>query len=157
MMLTEYSLVVVDMQACFTASQGSSVIAGVAREIIFARQKKNPILFVEYADLYDVAHPTLEGLTALVKGYPHKARVFKHTDDGSTEVLKALRRRNFNMRRLRVCGVNTDCCVWSTVEGILSKTTNTKVEVAKGACATYLYKKYDWRWYMKHPRLKLVS
>ncbi len=146
------TLVIVDMQEPFKAAMEMSVIVGVAAEIAVQRQHGGDIVFLEYKYMGE----THRELTDLVKGYANKARVTKVDDDGSKELLKVVRRRGFWDQNFRVCGVNTDCCVWSTVEGILQRT-SAEVEVVKNACGTSLQKRLDWRTYLKHPKLNLVS
>lgn len=144
------TLVVVDMQNEFAASCKLEVVTGVAAEITKAQQQHLPIVLVEY----EGCGPTHKCLLQLLKGYPYKARVHKKDDDGSTEIIRTLRRRGFNEECLRVCGVNVDACVWATVEGLLCKLKYSRVEVVKAACATEY--KFDWRQYFKHHRMTLV-
>lgn len=145
-----YTLVVVDMQDEFDAALNPSVVIGVTKEILRAIKTNSPVLFLEYKN----CGPTHRGLLDLVKGYPRKARITKAGDDGSLEAIKAVQRKEWPFRHMRVCGVNTDCCVWSTVEGILKRTENTQVEVVKEACGTCI--RFDWRQYIRHPQLRLV-
>lgn len=145
------TLVVVDMQPVFEASRHPDTIIAVTTEILAAKQKKWPIILVEYKG----CGRTHGGFDALLRGYPRKARIGKWNDDGSAEVIRTLVRREFPYQTLRVCGVNTDCCVWATVHGLLNRLEKSKVEVVKRACNT-LSKHHDWRTYLKHQNLKLV-
>ena len=145
------TLVVVDMQPDFDAACSFDVIVGVTEQILYAKQHKWPIILLEYKG----CGLTHDALAALLKGYSHKARIGKIDDDGSREVVRCLQRRNFPRHRLRICGVNTDCCVYQTVEGLLNRLDNSIVELAKNACATE-WGEVDWRRYLKHPRLSLV-
>jgi len=142
-------LVVVDMQEFFEAACHPDVIIGVTQEIVLAKQKKFPIILLEY----EGCGKSHDGFSSLLRNYPWKARVKKGDDDGSQEIVRAIRRRGFNDRKLRLCGVNADCCVFATVEGLL-KRLDTKIEVVKQACG-WEYD-FDWRQYLRHPNLKLV-
>jgi len=145
------TLVIVDMQPVFQASRDPNTIIAVTHEIFMARQNNHAIIIVEYAR----SGKTHAGFNELLKGYPHKARVSKHDDDGSKEIVRALCRRNFPMNTLRVCGVNTDCCVYETVTGLIKKLSKTKIEVVKKACNS-VTDNFDWRTYYRHPNLRLV-
>ena len=147
-----YTLVVVDMQPSFKAACNLDVIVNVAKEITIARENNQPILFVEY----EGCGSTHESLTNLVKGYKQKSTIMKYYDDGSKEILQAIDRRKFNYDRLRVCGVNIDCCIWSTVVGLIDCTWDMIVEIVKQACNWSEDYKFDWRKYFKHPNVKLV-
>ena len=144
------TLVVIDMQTTFRASFKPSVVVGVTTEIIKAKEKLLPIVVVEYKN----CHPTHKALLDLLKNYPHKARITKSGDDGSSEVIRTLRRRGFNQDYIRVCGVNTDACVWATAEGLLKKLRYAQIEVVKSACATEF--DFNWRRYFKHRRMILI-
>jgi len=145
------TLVIVDMQPVFKASKDPNTIIAVTHEIFMAKQNNHAIIIVEYAR----SGRTHTGFDDLLKGYPHKARIRKRDDDGSKEIVRALCRRNFPMQTLRVCGVNTDCCVYETVTGLIKKLSKTQVEVVKNACNS-VTKNFDWRTYYRHPNLRLV-
>lgn len=117
-----------------------------------AKQTNSGIIVLEYYDSGD----TIDSLLRLLKGYPRKSRVTKSGDNGCYEVINTLRRRDWSTRRLRVCGVNTDCCVWATVEGLLDNVRGIRIEVVKDACEWSNDRPFDWRRYMRHPNLKLV-
>lgn len=145
------TLVVVDMQPEFEAAFCVDAVVGVTEQIIYARNRNWSIVLVEYQG----CGSTHNAIVNLLKGYPNKARIAKWEDDGSREVIRCIQRRNFPRHHLRVCGVNTDCCVYETVEGLLGRLENSVIELAKSACATE-YGIVDWRRYLKHPRLRLV-
>lgn len=149
------TLIVVDMQPSFTAANEPSTIVGVTREILEAKRRKFGIVFLEYKPIDEIGR-THEGFSSLVKGYRHKARVTKDDNDGSLEVVKVLRRRGFSNRTLRVCGVNVDCCVFDTVNGLLHRLEKVQIQVVKDACGSEWSKDFDWRTFMKHPRITLV-
>lgn len=145
------TLVIVDMQPVFKASKDPDTVIAVAAEIIQAKQNNHAIVVVEYGG----SGKTHSGLSDLLKNYKHKSIISKHDDDGSKEVIRALNRRNFPMQTLRVCGVNTDCCVYETVIGLIQKLKKSQVEVVKKACNTE-NDNFSWRNYFRHPNLRLV-
>lgn len=146
------TLVVVDMQPDFEAAFNPDVVIGVAKQIMLAKHKKWPVILLEYAG----CSRTHQGFSDLLSGYPRRARISKSDDDGSYEVVRALERREFPFKNLRVCGVNTDACVWSTVDGLLKRLPKSYLEVVKDACGWEGPGRFDWREYMRHPRLSLV-
>lgn len=140
------------MQTHFEAASDPNVVASVAKEIIYTRIHCGSIIYLEFLG----CGSTFQSLFDLTKGYKHRARVIKDSDDGSDEVIKCLKRRNFFQNNLRICGVNTDCCVYSTVEGLLEKLPYSKIQIIKNACNSYGEDKIDWRGYIKHKNLRLV-
>jgi len=144
------TLVIVDMQPVFMASRNPETLIAVANEIITAKTNNHAVILVEY----NSSGKTYSGFQALLKNYPHKSKITKKGDDGSKEVIRALNRRNFPMQTLRVCGVNTDCCVYSTVYGLLGVLSKTRIEIVKKACNSVTI---DLNWNdFKHPNLRLV-
>lgn len=145
------TLVVVDMQQSFDAACDPDVVIGVTQEILFAKQKGGAVILVEYHNCGN----THSGFSRLLRNYPYKSRIRKRDDDGSQEVLRAIRRRGFNQQWLRICGVNADCCVYATIQGFLHRLPHAHIDVVKDACGTF-DRKFDWRSYIRHPNLVLV-
>jgi len=145
------TLVVVDMQNMFEAASDPNTVIGVAHEILQAKERNGGIILLEYED----CGRTHKGYSLLLKGYRRKSRITKGDDDGSVEVVRAARRRCFNLDHLRVCGVNADCCVVSTVLGLLGHLRESRIEVVKNACG-WNARKFTWDKYPKHNNLYLV-
>jgi nicotinamidase-related amidase len=143
------TLIVVDMQYQFEASVDPNVVIGVTCEIVKAREYGSPIVVVEY----EGCGRSHSGFLNLIRNYRRKAIIKKWDDDGSAEIIRTLKRRQFNPFHLRVCGVNSDACVLSTVQGLLAKLNQTEIEVVKQACGPPI----NWRrHYARHPNLRLV-
>lgn len=147
-----YTLVVVDMQPAFHAASKSNVLVNVAREIILAKRSKSAIVFLEY----EGSGATTPALMALTEGYALRANATKYQDDGSGQVVKVLNRREFPSRRLKVCGVNSNACVYATVNGLLDKLEKSKIEVVKDACEWTGSGEFEWERYFSHRNLRLV-
>lgn len=130
----EYTLVVVDMQPIFAPSP--RVIANVAREIELAKAAGYAVVFLEIPGWgwNDAYPPTYPELLALVRDYPRKQRHYKSIADGSVFVLDACRRYGFCQSKFRVCGLHTDACVLSTVNGLLRSAPQAMVVVVQDAC-----------------------
>lgn len=127
------TLVVVDMQEEFETAFDPNVVIGVTKEIINTMQKGGAIVFLEYLNCGSVH----EGFYDLVRNYDKKSFVIKEDNDGSEELLREIEIRDFNDQWLRVCGVNSNCCVYETIDGILGKSCHTHVDIVKSACGTY--------------------
>ncbi len=128
-----YTLVVIDMQPYFTAARGKRILANCQKEIQTARKLNNYILFVEYEN----CGRTDQRLIDLVNGYHKTLTVVKNDDDGSWELQKALRYLQQHKKPLKVCGVNTDMCVYDTVYGLLKVMPWIKIKVVEDACDSY--------------------
>lgn len=125
-----YTLVVVDMQPYFSAANSRSVIKNCKREIEAAMLKRAAIIIVEFNN----CGPSVKSLLNLVDGYDRLHFAHKDTDDGSAEVEKIIKDEGLAAKQLKVCGVNTDCCVQSTVRGLTARLPNATIEVIGDAC-----------------------
>jgi nicotinamidase-related amidase len=134
--MVSYTLVVVDMQPNFNAAMGKRVRANVLREIKQAIEDHAGIIFLEY---WASGHTHDELLKAVESiNYKHYNVLTKHTDDGSKEVWMQINEPGYSKSHIKVCGVNTDCCVYSTVCGLTGRLPRTMIEVIEDACAS------DW-------------
>lgn len=122
-----YTLVVVDMQPMFDAANGKRVREECLKAILKAIEINAPIIFLEFND-YDHTHGEL---TKPCMGNHYV--MTKYTDDGSPEVYDTVLKYKLP-RNFRVCGVNTDCCVHATVNGLSARFPNTSIEVIAAAC-----------------------
>jgi nicotinamidase-related amidase len=131
------ALIVTDMQREFDASETPEVIAACIREIKRAKKRKALILLVEYASRYysdNGMSDTQDEILDVLEGYPHCITVSKKIDDGSAQIMKVLKRVGIP-KRFKVCGVNTDCCVRSTVNGLTAKLPEgTQITLIADAC-----------------------
>lgn len=125
-----YTLVVVDMQSTFEAANNKRVRNNCKREILQAIESNASIIFVEYIG----EGPTIPSLVRLTDDYDRVFIVRKSTDDGSREVRKVIKDNKLPNRQIKVCGVNTDCCVADTVWGLAHKIKSAKIEVIPEAC-----------------------
>lgn len=125
-----YTLVVVDMQADFRAANGERVVKNCQREINQAVQDGAGIIFLEYSG-YEA---TKKELYDLVDGYARAWTAIKYHDDGSEEAASLIRTHKLDKVNIKVCGVNTDCCVKSTVSGLTSRLPNPTINVIADAC-----------------------
>lgn len=136
-------LVVVDMQKEYPASE--LVVNQVVKEVRKARRKGEWIMLVEY----DESGRTMYRITRELKGYNKVKKVTKVVDNGAYAILwgltipykatlsswKSLNKPTPPRRisHIKVCGVNTNACVISTVEGL--RYLDCKITVLSKACA----------------------
>lgn len=126
-------LVIVDMQWQFNSSRNKSTKKACQREILDAMSNNIAIVFLEY----DGQGPTLPSLKKLVVDYPFAFFRTKRHDDGSRVVCEVLKEQKMTPKKIIVCGVNTDCCVRSTVWGLAKKLNQAEITVVYEAVNSY--------------------
>jgi nicotinamidase-related amidase len=122
-----YTLIVVDMQETFRASTRDRVRKNCSREVKQAIKDDAHIIFLEYR----YSGRTLPELTEAL----HTKCFFKEKseDDGSAEVESTVV-LNKLPKHFKVCGVNTDCCVYATVRGLTARFPMATIDVIIDAC-----------------------
>ena len=128
-----YTLCVIDMQATFEAANNKRVRENCKEEIIQAIESNCPIIFVEYIG----QGPTIPSLVKLTDDYDRVFITRKSEDNGSREVHRTIKDNKLPARRIRVCGVNTDCCVLETVCGLNRSMKKTTIEISPKACNSF--------------------
>lgn len=126
-----FVLVVVDMQRFFlTHNNYNSVIHYCQKEIIHAMDVNAKIIFLEYKD----AGRTIRNLSKLTVNYDKVWFETKDIEDGSTWVQAVLNKINTSPRLIKVTGVQTDMCVYNTVEGLRAIYPKAKLHAVQHAC-----------------------
>lgn len=126
-----YTLVVVDMQYRFRASRDKRVKDNCIREVKLAIKRKASIIILEYIGF---GH-TLPSIKKLISSYPRALVVRKLDDDGSREVMGAIKSYKLS-NKLRMVGVNTDCCVYATTASLARKN-HLSIDVIANACNSH--------------------
>ncbi|MBY0359160.1 MAG: cysteine hydrolase [Candidatus Obscuribacterales bacterium] len=157
--MKNYTLVVVDMQPHFVASNNRLTQSYVAIEIERAKANGMAIVFLEIpylSPLDEVGYkPTHQSLLKLVRGYD-KAKVWTKSDNGGQRLLDACQHHGFTKKRFRICGVNTELCVLSLVRDLLVKSPSSKLKVVARACNTCYPQKDPFAHYPKNEKLRIV-
>ncbi len=120
--------VIIDMLDDFPASR--TIKDAVIGELGKAMAAGADIVFVESRGKCS----THSELVATVADYDRKVFTHKSMNDGSCSVVESCLNRRFRMRQFRVCGVNTNFCVYETVAGLLLLVPDCQIEVCKHAC-----------------------
>lgn len=107
-----YTLLIIDMQTAFPSAYNA--LNGVLRAIKKAKKNRSPIVILEYSG----SGNTLLSIAKAIRGYEPVYFETKDIDNGSFEVLDCLERHNLS-HKIRACGVNLDCCVRDTLEGLV--------------------------------------
>jgi nicotinamidase-related amidase len=130
-----YTLVIVDMQPDFNAANGTRVITNCLREIKQAMKDNASIIFLEYAH----SGHTLAILSNATANYDKSYITTKNEDNGAPQVSKLISKHKMPHKLIKVCGVNTDCCVKCTVEGLSLRYNQTSIDVIADACHSDWY------------------
>jgi len=121
------TLVCIDMQTRFYASD--EVLGPCLEEVDTATGSGNPVILVTFHGPQDL-HPQLLPYLRYEKVY----LVDKEDVSGGLEVDQIV--RNFDLpTSLRVCGIETNCCVKETILELLDFQGYHSIEVAAHACA----------------------
>lgn len=127
-----YSLIAIDMQPYFAAANDRNLLTACRKEIRKAIKNRASIIFVEYQD----CGPTHSSLLRLSEGYDRLYSTTKWHDDGSNQVYDVICKNNLSSKRLKVIGVNTDCCVLATVGGLAWRLKSASIDVIAAACGS---------------------
>ena len=116
------------MQDLFvTTKHQRKIIPSIISEIKTAIRLNNYIVIVYMPDCGDI----LPEILNIIHSYNKTIFVSKYDQDGGTEVLTALKRKN----HLKFCGIYTSQCVHDTVQTIAeSYPKNFRIELLENAC-----------------------
>lgn len=134
-----YTLAVIDMQKYFLNrfkhfnKPTNGVLEGCKKEITKAIADKAKIVFVEYSSYGDTA----EELVQITRDadYPVYYTI-KTDDDGGVEIAETIKTQKLSKRKIRICGINTEYCIKSTVRGLLRAMKTSVIEVISDACGS---------------------
>jgi len=121
-------LIVIDMQPFFSET-ADKCLAATLDQIRLAKQRKAPIMIVEYRG----CGPSYKQLLDAVDGYDKVTFVKKSSDGGGEPVMNAARANGFQLKKVRVVGVNRSWCVFSTVSEMLCIMADMIIEIPEKA------------------------
>lgn len=125
-----HTLCIIDMQPAFQAAKNTRLVAPILREIALAKKNDYPIVLVEYDP--GQYGKSLKYVSSAIGKYNKAISVEKFANDGS-EVISNTIKKITRSNRVRVLGVNTDCCISETVIGLWWRF-GFAVEVVGDAC-----------------------
>lgn len=123
-------LIVIDMQAKFTAANDLNTISNIKSLLKDSVSKNEYILYLEYYGF----GKTLEELTKITNKYEKQAIVQKYCDSGSFEIIRHLKSNKLYPKTFNICGVNTDMCVHDTISGLVKDLHNKTFNIHIRAC-----------------------
>lgn len=132
-----YTLTIIDLQPFFLTGLDKAVRDNCIVQIKRAIKDRAAIIFVEYNG-YGPTHQDLKDVIRKA-AYDRLYVVYKSTDNGGKEISQLIKKRHLAASRIKVCGVNTDACVHSSVLGLRKHLSASKIEVIADACASATY------------------
>ena len=145
------TLVIIDMQPKFTASL--TIAEQVIREAQFANSRDSDIIVVELSPVPKNKEAiTIDKVMKECGKKKAPVVVTKYNDDGSNEIMGAIKQHGIYGGALRICGVNRNACVRSTIRGLIQNTPDSIIEVVWDATADVSYdNKRSVREYNEYP------
>lgn len=113
------ALVIIDMQRGFGNANAQITINNIIKQIKRAKKFKDDIFVVEYLPHreYEATRPEI---MEAIGDYAH-IKIYKYVDNGAKEILAACKSHKNRPDIFRLCGVNTNACVQSTLIGLYNK------------------------------------
>lgn len=108
----------------------SSIIENCKREIFNSINKQEKIVLVEFEDCGKTDHRLYD----LLKDYNNLISIIKTRDDGSDAIVEKIGKYTYS--NFKICGVNTDECVLSTIKGLIFLCPNTNIDIVSDSVNT---------------------
>lgn len=126
------ALIIIDMQTAYHCSHDAA--PGVVKAIKRAWRNKEQIINVTLGSTM-----VLPEVMEVLNKIPSVVHISKTHGDGSAELTRLFEEKGWNrFRQFKVCGVNTDACVWNTLNGMTKvrpEAFNKPITVLGKACA----------------------
>ena len=134
-----YILTIIDMQPRFYAATNKETINAVKNLIINAKKDGAYVIFAQYMKQGKSNHELIK----LVNTYYDKSFVVARKNDKSDAIITKIYNNGIRSNDMKICGVNTDACVYSSVIGLSNKLPNWNIHLIKNACNSVTHdKKY---------------
>lgn len=125
------ALVIIDMQRGFGNANALITINRVIKQINRAKKFGDKIIIVEYLP-HKIYHKTRPEIIKAIGNYDH-IKVYKYINSGANSIIEACKKYAYKIDIFRLCGVNTNACVQSTLIGLHGKD-KYKLEIVPEAC-----------------------
>ncbi len=154
-------LMIIDMQTGFLCNANvslSGVVEQNIRQVRLAKRRNAPVFLVEYG----YSGPTVDEIADLLVNYPSVFTVIKHHNDVTSDLPPKVRYLLKKVKKLRVCGVNTNACVESSVTGMHGEFTDLTIQLVRRACGnTWMWDDRgpngSFRWTRGYKRVKILN
>ena len=127
----------IDLQVCFEAAVDETYLKKCLSYIKTAQKNNQLILVVTYKAWGSTPSHVHTKITKALKGYKNISHVQKGQNDGSREIVTALRAAGYDLKKrtiLNIGGVNTSACVVDTVYGLAQYKYKFVLNVHSKAC-----------------------
>lgn len=125
------TLCIVDVQDYFESS--AVRLKQILKEIHLAKRRHAGIVVLEFSGCGRSNDQVLRAL----QNYDRIRYKKKHSDCGSHEFIEIAKSAQFNLNKVRFCGVNRSYCVAETVAGFKGSSPNSDIEIAIDATWCY--------------------
>lgn len=133
-----YCLCIIDMQPRFKASQDPGTIQACLDRISQAMEEGAYIVIAQFK----MFGKTDQRICDMVKGYRYVCYTHADQDDKSDAISRVLGKNRIKADDFRVCGVNLDACVYSTIYGLLDSFPGVTITLHEDACNSVCDKFY---------------
>ena len=123
-----YVLCIIDMQP-YGFNNANIIIENV---LTLVREAINKKAFVVVAQFKNAGN-THSSIVNALQDYPYKAYGWHNRNDKSPIIQNILREKRVFVRSIKICGVNTEYCIWATVNGLARKY-YIPIKVIESAC-----------------------
>jgi hypothetical protein len=125
-----YALIIIDMQEQFDASRDKNTIRTIQKMITDAKRDGAFIIIAHYMR----CGQTRPEIRKMIQGYPYADSCYSNQDDKSQAIYTKLLRYGIQTDIFKICGVNTEACVMSTIFGLTDLYPNTHILVSFNGC-----------------------
>jgi len=130
----KYTLIIIDMQPDFQASKSRGLRGNIKNELRKAIQNDCDVIFVEFDNHFS---KTYSSLTKIVRNKNNVFFVSKEKISGGQSIANVVNLNGLS-KTFRISGVQTECCVMSTVTDLSKLFPGSKIEVIQNCCASFV-------------------
>lgn len=129
----KYTLVIIDMQVGYAASRHRGLRGNIKIEIRKALKNNCDIVFMTFGST-----PIISSLSEIALKSPQRFHLVNKIGISGAKEFNELRMRIGLQFPIKICGVQTDCCVLATVRELTEIIPNNPIEVLEKCCASFV-------------------